>query len=477
LIVLAYRFLWQTAGLRYSPYELFAIALYLGAAVMTRVVMRRVGVSPWVATVVASIVLFTGAGVEINFFTSVLILGMVQLLCADHDGPIDRRDYLGLLAGFAALMCSGLAVTTTTAVGLAVLLRRGWRVALFHTLPLAGAYLFWTRFSPSGEGEVNNAGGVGEVVRFVVIGLRTAFDRLGQLPGVSILAIAVLVAGSLCVVAKFGVVKTERLYAVPIGMFGAAVMFLLLTGLVRAGVNSHDGVKTEGPRLAADGRYAYVVITLLAPILAVAVDALVRRWRRLAPAFVAVVVVCTPAYLLQFRADARSFARTATDRQWVLAVPHLSVVTQLSRDLPVYVLPRLGYLGGTVRLGWLLDAAASGRLPHPDQLSAQDNATLSLRLALAPRSAVAPSTDAQSAQCSRIDTPTVDVLKKGDVLTVSGSDVLAVYESPSARSLPQRLQPGAFIARAHLPLQLSADSSARTVPTVCLWNPASNSSR
>jgi hypothetical protein len=468
LIVLAYRFLWQTAGLRYLPYELFAIGLYLGAAVMTRVVMRRAGVSPWVATVVASIVLFTGAGIEINFFTSVLILGMVQLLCADHDGPIDHRDYLGLLAGFAALMCSGLAITMTTAVGFAVFLRRGWRVALFHTLPLAAAYLCWSRFAPSGEGEVNDAGGVGEVVRFVLIGLRAVFDRLGQLPGVSILAIAVLVAGSVCVVTNLGVAKAGRLFAVPIGMSGGAVMFLVLTGLVRAGVNSHGGVTTEGPRLAADGRYSYVVITLVAPMLAVAVDALVRRWRRLAPAFVAAVVVCTPAYLLQFRTDARSFAKTATDKQWVLAVPHLSVATQVSRNLPVYVLPRLGYLGGTVSLGWLLDAAASNRLPNSHQLSAQDDATLSLRLALSPRSAFAPSTTAHASQCARIEAPTVDELKRGDVLTVSGGDVLAVYESPSAKSRPERLQPGAFIAHAPLRLQLAKDPSASTAPTVCL---------
>src|SRR6516165_10354660 len=50
LPVLAYRLLWKIAGLYYLPYELFEIALYVGSAVMARVVMRRVGVRPWTAT-------------------------------------------------------------------------------------------------------------------------------------------------------------------------------------------------------------------------------------------------------------------------------------------------------------------------------------------------------------------------------------------------------------------------------------------
>ena len=54
-------------------------------------------------------------------FVGALVLGLTQLLLADHDGSLDRRDYLGLLAGFAGVMCSGVAVSMTNVVGLAML--------------------------------------------------------------------------------------------------------------------------------------------------------------------------------------------------------------------------------------------------------------------------------------------------------------------------------------------------------------------
>jgi hypothetical protein len=406
LPVLAYRFLWQIAGLHYLPYQLFEIALYLGSAVMARVVMRRVGVRPWVATAVASVVLFTGAGANL-FFTSVLILGMAQLLSADHDGPVDHRDYLGLLAGFAALLCSGVAVTMTVAVGLGVLLRRGWRVALFHTVPLAGIYLCWSRLAPAGTSAGENAGGVGEVVRFVGVGFQAWFDRLGQLPGVSLLVVAVLVVGSAYVVRNLGLAKAAKTFAIPTGMFLGALFFLVVTGAVRAGVNSVVGLTTQGPRLGADGRYAYVVITLVAPLFAVAVDAVLSRWRRLLPAFLVVLVACTPAYLLQYRADARdrrlgaNSVGQATDEQRVLTVPRLPLANQLPRDIQIRTLPQRGIASPSVALGWLLDATASGRVPRPDHSTPQDEATLTLDLALARSQAAEPS------HCAQIEKPTV----------------------------------------------------------------------
>ena len=77
-------------------------------------------------------------------FTGSIAFGLTQLLLATHDGPIDRRDWLGLGAGLLALMCSGVGVTMAVTVGVATLLLRGWRIAAFHTVPLAAAYGLWT---------------------------------------------------------------------------------------------------------------------------------------------------------------------------------------------------------------------------------------------------------------------------------------------------------------------------------------------
>ena len=137
-------------GLRsYLPYQLLAIGLHLAAAALLRVIMRRAGVSPWIATAAAGLYVLFGSGSQdilVAFqitFTGALVFGLMQLLLADHDGGIDRRDALGLLAGLAALLCSDVAIAMIATVGIACLLRKRWLAALFHTAPLASIYLAW----------------------------------------------------------------------------------------------------------------------------------------------------------------------------------------------------------------------------------------------------------------------------------------------------------------------------------------------
>ena len=94
--------------------------------------MRRVGVHPWIATAAASRSRSSARGWEniiLPFqitFTGSLVFGLVFLLLVDRDGPLDRRDALGALAGLLALMCSGVGVVMVAAAGIAVVVRRGW---------------------------------------------------------------------------------------------------------------------------------------------------------------------------------------------------------------------------------------------------------------------------------------------------------------------------------------------------------------
>src|SRR5262249_12529571 len=63
LPALVFRILYTAFGLRsYLPYQLVAIALHLAAAALLRVVMRRAGVNPWIATVAAGAFVLFGAG-------------------------------------------------------------------------------------------------------------------------------------------------------------------------------------------------------------------------------------------------------------------------------------------------------------------------------------------------------------------------------------------------------------------------------
>src|SRR5215210_7853111 len=101
LPILAYRSLWWVARLRvYWPYRLLLVLVHLAGALLLWLVMRRAGVRPWTATVVASVFVFFGSGYhnilwpfQIGLVGS-LVFGVAQLLLADHDGPIDRRDWI-----------------------------------------------------------------------------------------------------------------------------------------------------------------------------------------------------------------------------------------------------------------------------------------------------------------------------------------------------------------------------------------------
>ena len=132
LPILAYRLLWWIFGIRtYVPYQLLVIVMHLAAAGLLRLVMRRAGVRPWFATLTAAVFVFFGAGAEnilVAFqitFVGALVFGLAQLLLADHDGAANRRDWFALVAGFAGLMCSGVAIAMTVVVGIAMLLTAG----------------------------------------------------------------------------------------------------------------------------------------------------------------------------------------------------------------------------------------------------------------------------------------------------------------------------------------------------------------
>jgi hypothetical protein len=202
LPILWYRAMWNVVGLRtYVPYQPLLVVLHLTAAVLLRVVMRRAGVAPWIATAAAVLFVLFGAGnanmvwaFQVNEVGS-LVFGLTHLLLADHDGPVDRRDWLGLLAGFAGLLCSGFAVPMVGVVGLAMLVRRGWRIALLHTAPLAGTYLLWLTTSAWGDYRSHGIASPGVLARFVTTGVSNAFDSVGQLPGVGILVGLLLAVG------------------------------------------------------------------------------------------------------------------------------------------------------------------------------------------------------------------------------------------------------------------------------------------
>lgn len=281
LPIVVYRLLFRVVGLNhYWPYQAVAIGTHLGVAAMMRAVMRRSGVDPWIATTLAVLLVFLGAGRE-NIawgfqiaFTGALLLGLAHMVLADHDGRFGGRDGLGIACGVGALMCSGVGVAMAFGVGLSVLLRRGWRMAIAHTAPLAVVYgLWWVAQRPSSAAA--DGATLASVIGFSRMALANAFIQLG---GSSVWAVGVVVL----VVAAIALTWSTHGHRLPsppplaAGVALSGVGFVLATALGRSGLELINRPKAE--------RYVYLVIAFALPTIGLAASIVVRGhlWARVA---------------------------------------------------------------------------------------------------------------------------------------------------------------------------------------------------
>jgi hypothetical protein len=430
LPILAYRFLWWSVGLRsYVPYQVVLVMLHVTVAVLLRTVMRRAGVGPWISTIAASLFVLFGAGrddivwpFQIGFVAA-LVFGLTHLLLADHEGPVDRRDWLGILAGFAGLLCSGVAVTMTIVVGLATLFRRGWRTAVLHTAPLGVIYAVW--WAIVGRTGYTGTGfpAIGRLARYVRTGVGATFSAIGQLPGVGVALGVLLVAGLALTWVQLDRGERLRRAAAPGAMLVGSFLFFLIAGLGRAHPFTGAARLFQAP--AAPSRYLYVAAALTLPALAVAADAVVRRWRLLGPAVLVLLVIGVPGNLREL-AD-RPHGLSASGRSYrrlVLSLPRLPVADEVPGSEGV---PGVPFFPPWITIGWLLDGVASGRIPDPGRIDRTDAATWTLRLALDQSHSVT------NKVCRELTEPAMLLLDKGRSIGIDGGAVRVIY-APDARN-------------------------------------------
>jgi hypothetical protein len=445
---LAYWGLWSLVGARYRAYQLLIIVVHLLAVALTRCVMRRAGVGPWIANLAAVMLLFFGFGAEniVVAFQIVLVgslvFGLTHLLLADHDSGIDRRDWLGLLAGLAGLMCSNVSIAMVAVVGIAALWRRGWRIALFHTAPLAAIYVGWWVFLGDNAGGDPFGASIGEIVRFVAIGIGATFRGLGYFSVVGLGLGVVLVTG--LVSAMRGRTKEElKRYAAPIALLAGALLFLIVTGLKRA----NPALEMIGPALARRSRYVYVTGAMTLPALAVAADGLIRRWRRLGVIVVALLLVGLPGNLHRLDTFMEDFPWRQYRRE-ILALASAPLADQVppSTRVPIEQTQDMA-------MGWLVSAARSGKLPTPTNLTPDERATATIALALA-------GSYLWAGPCRPLQSPSTLVLDKGKTVHVKRGAISVVYASPDGGvSRPRSLTaPVAVVA-------LAGPLSLRVIPT------------
>ncbi len=356
LPVLTYRVLFNVFGINsYRPYQLISISLHLATAALLRVVMRRAGVSAWVATLVAVVFVLFGSGDE-NIvrafqmtFVGALVFGLASLILATHGGPIGRRDVVALVFGLLALMCSGVGVAMVAAVAAAVLIARGWRVACLYAFPLAFLYLLW--WSAYARDVTHRPVTVREMTSFSFSQVRETFSAMGHLRGVGLVLVVVTAGGLVLAWRNAGRAVVRRRAAGPAGLLFGLVVFVGLTAWSRAG---------NVAALAAPSRYLHVVAALVVPAVAVAVDALLRRWLLLTPVAVALLLVGVPGNLRISWDQTGQGRGERSDRAVYLAFPQIPEAA--GADDWVRPDPTSA---SELTMGWLRDGIANGRVPVP----------------------------------------------------------------------------------------------------------------
>ena len=417
-----FRVLYSTVGLRsYVPYQLLAIVLHLVAAALLRVVMRRAGVGPWIATAAAGLFVLFGAGSQdilIAFqitFTGALVFGLTQLLLADHDGGLDRRDGLGLLAGLAALLCSDVAIVMIASVGIACHLRRRRRAAALHTAPLAAVYVAW--LIGFGRG-ARTSSGLTQVTRSARTSISATFDALGQVPFVGWALAAMLLVG--LVLAVRGTERGERwsrLSAAFALLIGAG-LFASMLAVTRFGL---------GPQFAASSRYLHIIAALLLPALAVAADAIARRQRVLGVVVLALLLVGIPGNIASIGDNVGPAARYRAQRRVITGLPR----APLASSTPHSLHPTPSF-AAEVTVGWLLAGAHSGRIPATRDLTRREQAANALRLSL-------EQLDRRASGCVPLRAQVTRRLARDETIGIRGA--VAVQLLPNGRDVPSQVLP------------------------------------
>ncbi len=378
LPILTFRGLWTVFGARtYRPYQAVVLALHLTTAVLLRVVMRRAGVGPWIATAAAAVFVLFGPGAEDIIwafqmgFTGSVAFGLAALILVDHRGSVGGRDALAIGAGALSLMCSGVGIVMVVIVGLATLIRRGWWAALVNTVPLGLVFgIYWLVERP-GLVSIYGRPSIEVIVRWVRSGAIGTFRAIGHYPAVAILLAVLLVVGWVLVVVQPDG-RSRRRLAAPFSLLAGGLVFSALTA---------EGRWYLGEQAARAGRYLYVGAAFVLPALAVAADAVAHRWKAATPVLVLLLLIAVPANIGEFDDTPFGASYFAAERGILTSVTRVPAADQVPRS--VRPIPD-AYLPPGLTIGFLRDAQRQGRLPvstHP--LTAAEAAQLTVRLGVA----------------------------------------------------------------------------------------------
>jgi hypothetical protein len=440
---LIYFGLWQLFGLNtYLPYQASVLLLHLTAAVLIRLVMRRAGVDPWLSTAAAGIFVLFGPGAQNMLwgfqigFTGSLVYGLVHLILADHDGRFGRRDVVGLGFGSLALMSSGVGVTMAVIVGIATLVRRGWRSAFLHTAPLAALFGIWALIEDPSTDSTFGRPAVDVLaswVRSSVVGTFLAIG--GDLDVLAAVFAATIVAALVLALGPWRTTDlrtTRRRLAAPAALFIGGAVFAASTGL---------GRWWQGDEAARASRYVHLGAALSLPLLAWAIQELARRWRVALPVALALLLAPIPLNLGEFAPDQFTFGEHyMAKREYILTT---AVRMPFADDVPRDVQPVPDpFASDAVTIGFLLTAERNGDLtPSSHPLGPDDVNEFKVRLGVAATDTPTLGGDL-TGDCRPVRRPVALSPSVGDVFVARGPVQISTREGERASGPPVFFEAG-----------------------------------
>jgi hypothetical protein len=252
-----------------------------------------------------------------------------------------------------------------------------------------------------------------DALAFARTTIAAGFAGLAQVPGLG-WALGGLIIGGL-VLAWRGQApsRLRQVAAAPAALAAGAFIFVLITAFGRVGF---------APGIERSTRYIYVVGALLLPVVAVAVDAVVRRWWAAVPVLLVSLVASLVGNIQDFSNErAYSGEFLANYRNMMLTFPRTAFADQVPRDLR----PERG-LAPYVSIGWLLDGVESGRIPPPGDVEPRSWAAAEARVALQQRP------DHRPVECDTVPGPADTTLRRGSSIRARGAGQFWVTYTDSA---------------------------------------------
>ena len=407
--IVIWKVMWHLFGLHsYRPYEAMTVVCHLVLIVLLRVMMRRMGVGPWVASLCCAALVLYGIGeqsqlmaFQINFLLPA-IFGVAQLMLVDHRGPWSRRDWAASVLGLLALMSSGLGVIMVAAVGVVMLVKRGWRTAVLATVPLGVVFSVWFVVFNANSIDVVGYHQIFSPRRLAdwdILGMWSSFrglatNNFGLTAAVAWALVVLVVVGVACAVKRTGFGPTpalvDRLLLAGV-LFVAGVAFLTISGTGRI-IIGLDTVK--------GGRYLYVATVFSMPLIAVAADEFARRWHWSILALVVLLGIGVPG-------NVEAYGSGIYGPGYFTA--YRSIILGMAADPAAATLPRSAFPYRDLMPGpparWLAEERKAGKIPAAGPLTPAQTAVIRLRLAVIQDSDRAPARGCRTSRIGIVVTP------------------------------------------------------------------------